>query len=138
MSRRRLVLVSLVCLGPLLSGCLVAQRKTTTNMRSYDYPPAVERPAPTGPDPATKEQDPDSQVWPLGLWLVEFEKRNGVDLHFRDQDTFGRSVVRPGPGPFDSDDEAIAALRTVANKNGLYAIEVRPYVYNLRRALYVR
>jgi hypothetical protein len=96
--------------------------------RSY---PAPSQPAPSALE--DKDENPESQVWPLDLWLVEFAKRNGVELHYRDRDTFGRSVIRPGPGPFDSDDEAQDELRRVARRNGLTLVEERRHVFSLKR-----
>lgn len=94
------------------------------------YP--IERPPPPT-DIDTKDSNPGSEVWPLDLWLVEFEKRNGVDIHFRDQDTVNRTVIHPGPGPFDSDEQALAVLRQIARRNGLYVAEEKRHVYALKR-----
>ncbi|HZU95155.1 MAG TPA: hypothetical protein VFF73_00495, partial [Planctomycetota bacterium] len=103
-------------------GCAAPPR---TN-RAPSYP--VER-APAEADVRDKDENPSSQAWPLDRWLVEFENRNGVELKYREQDTFGREVVQPGPGPYDSDQEAMDTLRRVARKNGLSVSEVGRHVY---------
>jgi len=90
------------------------------------------------PDVRDKDENPQSQAWPLDRWLVEFENRNGVELKYREQDTFGQEVIQPGPGPFDSDQDALDALRRVCRKADLHVVELRPHVYSLRRGGYVR
>jgi hypothetical protein len=106
-------------------GCAAPPR---TNRASYP----VERPPPEA-DVRDKDENPSSQAWPLDRWLVEFETRNGVELKYREQDTFGHEVVQPGPGPYDSDQEAMDILRRVAHKNGLSVSEVGRHVYKLQR-----
>jgi hypothetical protein len=119
---KRAVLCALV----LLAGC--AARQTHSEPRSYP----VERREPT-PEVRDKDENPDSQAWPLDRWLVAFENRNGVELKYREQDTFGREVVQPQPGPFDSDQEAMDVLRRVCRKNGLTLVEVGPHIFRIRR-----
>ncbi len=120
MKRALLVLIAL------LAGC--AARQTHSEPRSYP----IERRDPP-PELRDKDENPSSQAWPLDRWLVEFENRNGVELKYREQDTFGREVVQPGPGPFDSDQDAIDALRRICRKNGLTLVEIGPHIYRLRR-----
>jgi hypothetical protein len=118
-------LTFLVCL---LAGCVEARPRAVESHSSY---PAPSRAAPSSLE--DKDENPGSQVWPLDLWLVEFAKRNGLELRYRDRDMFGRSVVRPGPGPFDSEDDAIEALRRVARRNGLTLTQERQHVFSLKR-----
>jgi hypothetical protein len=115
-----------------LAGCDALPRRHTESRPNYP-----DRPQPVVPVDS-KDENPASEVWPLDLWLVEFEKRNGVDLHYRDQDAVNHTVIRPGPGPFDSEDEAVAVLRQIAWRNGLSLIEERPHVYALKRAITIR
>ena len=109
-------------------GCASRPPRTDNAARSYPQDPA-----PPEADLRDKDENPGSQAWPLDRWFVEFENRNGVELKYRTQDTFGREVVQPGPGPFDSDQEALDALRRVARKNGLTTVELGPHVYRLKR-----
>ncbi len=110
-------------------GCEVSP-SPSPQPRPVSYP--VERPPPE-PEIRDKDENPQSQAWPLDRWLVEFENRNGVELKYRSQDTFGHEVVQPGPGPFDSDQDALDALWRVARRNGLTVVEVAPHTYRLRR-----
>lgn len=125
MKRASLTFIFLVA-----AGCVVPARRTEPTSRSANYP--QDRPPPE-PELRDKDENPNSQAWPLDRWFVEFENRNGVELKYREQDTFGHEVVQPGPGPFDSDQEALDALRRVARKSGLTVVEIGPHVYKIRR-----
>lgn len=124
--------VVLALLLAVLVGCATERARTGSDPRpsASSYPET--EPPPADP-PADRELNPQSQVWPLDLWLVEFAKRNGVELKFRDRDTIGRSVVRPGPGPYDTDDEALDVLRRVCRRNNLSVLEERAHVFAIRR-----
>src|SRR5207253_878809 len=74
-----------------LAGCESPRRSHQEDVRVSYPPPEGRRTEP----PVDKEGNPDSQVWPLDLWLVEFGKRNGVELRYRDRDVFDKEVVRP-------------------------------------------
>ncbi|MBI3722937.1 hypothetical protein HY251_03130 [bacterium] len=113
----------------LIAGCEAQPQRAPRAESRYDYP--NDRPSQLPVE--AKDENPGSQVWPLDLWLVEFEKRNGVELHYRDRDTFDHDVLSPGPGPFDSDALAMMVLRRVCYRNGLLVVEERPHVYTLRR-----
>jgi hypothetical protein len=117
---------SVVLVLALATGCLDVRPRTEVH---ESYP---DRPQPVTPV-VQKDENPTSDAWPLDLWLVEFEKRNGLDIHYRDQDTVNHTVIRPGPGPFDTDEEALSILRQVCRRNGLWVIEQRPHVFELRR-----
>jgi hypothetical protein len=93
-------------------------------------PPA---PLPGVVEPVEKDENPGSLIWPLDQWLVEFANRNGLELRYRERDTFGRSVVRPGPGPYASEADALATLRRVAGRHGFSVTELRPHVFQLKR-----
>ena len=121
------VLAGLLLAG---AGCASGPSSKSKPVAARNYP--SEPPSDTV-SPAERDENPSSQVWPLDLWLVEFGKRNGVELRYRDQDTFNRSVVRPGPGPYDSDSEATSVLRQVCSRNGLLAVEERRHVFTLKR-----
>lgn len=112
-----------------LAGCEShPPRTSTTAGRSYP----IERRAPE-PELRDRDENPNSQSWPLDRWLVEFENRNGVELKYRERDTFGQQVILPGPGPFDSDQDAMDALRRVCRKSGLTLTEIGPHVYRLKK-----
>lgn len=121
----RAPLVLLLLLG---AGCVTRPPRTEQSPRNYP----VERPPPPA-DLNDKDENPSSQAWPLDRWLVEFENRNGVELKYRSQDTFGHTVVQPGPGPFDSDQDALDALRVVCRKSGLTLVEVGPHIYKIKK-----
>ena len=112
----------------LVAGCSTQTRQTRSEPRNY---PIERREGP--PELRDKDENPNSQAWPLDRWLVEFENRNGVELKYRDQDTFGHEVIQPQPGPFDSDQYALDALRRVCGKAGLAVIELKPHVYKIKR-----
>jgi len=109
-------------------GCVSRPPRTEPTPPSY---PQEQRPP--EPELSDKDENPNSQAWPLDRWFVEFENRNGVELKYRDQDTFGREVVLPGPGPFDSDQDALDALRQVARKNHLTVVEIGAHIYRIKR-----
>jgi hypothetical protein len=110
-----------------LGGCDLLPRMPSDSRPSYADRPPQQTPV------DSKEENPTSDVWPLDTWLVEFEKRNGVDLHYREQDAVNRTVIRPGPGPFETEAQALSVLRQIARRNGLYVAEERPHVFALRR-----
>jgi hypothetical protein len=126
--RTALIVLALAASCATFSGCETQPRRTTANTRSYP----VER-RPPQPELHDKDQNPNSQAWPLDRWLVEFENRNGVELKYREQDTFGHEVIQPGPGPFDTDQEALDALRRVLRKSRLTLIEIGPHIYRIKR-----
>ena len=110
-------------------GCDVfLERRTEPRNANY---PAERRDPP--PDLHDRDENPQSQAWPLDRWLVEFENRNGVELKYREQDTFGHEVVQPAPGPFDTDQQALDALHRVCRRSGLTLVEVGPHVYKIKR-----
>ena len=111
----------------LSAGC--ASRPPRTSQHA-SYP--IEHRSPE-PELRDKDENPNSQAWPLDRWLVEFELRNGVELKYRTQDTFGHEVIQPTPGPFESDQDAIDALRRVCRKSHLTLIEIGPHIYRIQR-----
>jgi len=78
-------------------------------------------------------EEPGSELWPLTLWLEEFARRNGAVVRFDDRDVLDMEVVRPKPGPWDSDAEARRALDEVLYRFYLHAVEEKPHVYRVVR-----
>lgn len=116
-----------LALAPALAGCPRERRGDDTPSERRPHTPVRD-----------KALEPESQVWPLALWLDELARRNGVVVRYDDRDVSEGEVVSPGPGPFDSDAEARGALEQVLRRFDLRAVEEKTHVFRVKRGVVVR